>query len=353
MTQNIEEHVYIDNRNHKYVTRILPDSGITVKLDEQVENRFPTFLKDLNSDLINALQALPPSVHALVKRTCIWVNCSYRYGLLDKPRELYHSTVHHDKEWLISSHDDPQKVHGVEIYNCSEYQRSRLHWNGCGLILHEFCHLIHQFAVPGGLNNEKILKMFNSSKLNGKFQKVYRRDWAGRDIEHDMAYALVNHKEFFAEISVAFLCKAYEIIDDESRQIDHSSILYVTPPIVSPLVLVAVQKKYGRIASMHLQLPDSPYSSDEEEERDRENVNSLCGVSKYFRPCFVDDNKASVYTKGSISFCNKFFPFTCKQLQQHDSQLYQDVLSLWNDICIWVDDNEANDVISTMFCLRV
>ena len=344
---------YIDNRKHYYRERKLPGIGVTVKIGRDVENRFPTFLSDLALDLMNAIQVLPPSVHSLIKRTNIWVNSNYKYGPVEDPQELIHSAVHHDVEWLVLARDNPEKVYGVEIYNCSEYQRSRLHWNGCGLILHELCHLIHQFVVPDGLSNESIRSMFTSSKLNGKYKQVYRRDWAGKDVECDMAYALINHKEFFAEMSVSFLCKAYEDLSDELDICAYNPIVKVTPPISSPLVFALLQKKYGRHACIHLRPPESPETSDDEHDCNAESSYlQEYTLRKYLMMCFINKDDAPICSREAKSFCNKFFPFTSNQLQRYDYQLYQDMASLWNTIGSWDDDYEDEvDLVSTLFCL--
>ena len=73
-----------------------------------------------------------------------------------------------------STKDKPEKVFGIEIYNCFEYIRNRDHWNGCGLLLHEFCHLIHQLVLPDGLNNEKIKTMYEIAMKSGKYEEVLR-----------------------------------------------------------------------------------------------------------------------------------------------------------------------------------
>ena len=70
--------------------------------------------------------------------------------------------------------DLPQKALGIEIYNCNEYKRNRLHWNGCGLILHELCHLIHQLLLPDGLENYQIKEAYEIAMRSGKYENVLR-----------------------------------------------------------------------------------------------------------------------------------------------------------------------------------
>ena len=70
--------------------------------------------------------------------------------------------------------DIPDKALGIEIYNCNEYLQNRDHWNGCGLLLHEFCHLIHQIVLPQGLENEHVKMMYKMAIESGKYEEVLR-----------------------------------------------------------------------------------------------------------------------------------------------------------------------------------
>ena len=90
----------------------------------------------------------------------------------------------------IRARDRPDKTLGIEIYNCFDYRRMRLHWNGCGLILHELCHLIHQVVLPDGLDNAKVQALFEQARASGLYNRTLRRDWAGMPVCHDMAYAV-------------------------------------------------------------------------------------------------------------------------------------------------------------------
>ena len=130
---------YIDNRNHEYCVKYLTLSNCgysnegakcRVYVRPDVLDQFPNALEVLSFDVSQTISSLPTSVHNLVKRTIVWVNSSYRNGPVHEPNELMHSTAHHDEEWLKSMFDNPDKCHGIEIYNYSEYAKNRLHWNG-------------------------------------------------------------------------------------------------------------------------------------------------------------------------------------------------------------------------------
>jgi hypothetical protein len=90
----------IDNSRNVYIP-IQLGCGIRVLCRPDVLTRCPLILKDLNTDLCQCLSILPRSVHHLVKKTQIWVNLSYSYGLRDCPVVLNHSAAHHHEAWLF------------------------------------------------------------------------------------------------------------------------------------------------------------------------------------------------------------------------------------------------------------
>jgi hypothetical protein len=90
----------IDNSRNIYIP-IQLGCGIRVLCRPDVLTRCPLILKDLDTDLCQCLSILPRSVHHLVRRTQIWVNLSYSYGLRDRPVVLNHSAAHHHEAWLF------------------------------------------------------------------------------------------------------------------------------------------------------------------------------------------------------------------------------------------------------------
>ena len=68
---------------------------------------------------------------------------------------------------LQSTDDMPEKVHDIELYSCAEYQTMHRHWNGCGLILHELCHLVHHLVLTDGLDNRSVEEVYGSAMRSG------------------------------------------------------------------------------------------------------------------------------------------------------------------------------------------
>mmetsp|Transcript_31877 Transcript_31877/g.52573 ORF Transcript_31877/g.52573 Transcript_31877/m.52573 type:complete len:365 (-) Transcript_31877:804-1898(-) len=295
----------IDNSNLTYLPMHLV-CGVTVYCRPDVLTRCPQILRDLDLDVRQCLTILPRSTHKLIKRTNIWVNTTYYYGPCSKPKNVNHSTAHHHEAWLMSVLDRSDKAPGIEIYNCFDYRKMRWHWNGCGLLLHELCHIVHQFCL--GLDNAVIEQAYAQAKMSGKYDTTLRRDWAGSAKgETDMAYAMVNPKELFAELSVAYWSQGYE---DMVRK-DPESMKESSPPFTAPDVIDRLD-------------PDKQYPI-----ADRSLF--MLKVSPWCRP------KARL-----PPHCNKFYPFTRGQLECMDPQLCEILRKLWQEIENWQDDEGAD-----------
>jgi len=221
-------------------------------------------------------------------------------GPVIDPKIVYHTTAHHFAGWLLCVRDNPEKKESLEIYNASEYQRMRLHYNGSGLILHELCHIMHQKILPGGLANAMVIEIHKIAKESGKYRKVLRRDWALKDVDTDMAYCIINHKEFFAEISVSFLADCYHDVNGAGTTV----MTKCSPPFFSPDVMERIQQQA------------------------LEGYKSSC-VTK----CRVMARMDSMV----LPHCSKFFPFTKGQLRRYDPRVFKCFMKLWEFIEGWED----------------
>ena len=133
-----------------------------------------------------------------------------------------------------------------------------------------------------------------------------------------MAYALVNHKEFFAEMSVSFLADGYEELNESCRdQLNECS-----PPLLAPHVVERVcarTKNYP--VSTEFSIQNSP---------------AMTSTESWFR--FL----ARKSSKLPSMHCNKFYPFTKGQLRYVDPILFATMEQLWVEISQWVDDEDDN-----------
>jgi hypothetical protein len=208
--------------------------------------------------------------------------------------------------------DRIDKVFGVEIYDAAEFCRMRLHWNGCGLLLHEFCHIIHQFALTDGLENQRVKKAHGLVIVSGLYDCVRRRDWAGLERDFDLAYATVDCKEFFAELSVAYWSREYDPMLD--RQ-DPRRILSCSPPISEPNVVERLCSSEG-------------------------NAGATARHWSLIREVF----------RRRTPHCNKFYPFTRGQLRQYDKATFETMEKLWEEIANWKDPLNSGDDSGTTCC---
>jgi len=229
--------------------------------------------------------------------------------------------------------DAPQKAGGIEIYDCWDFLKMRLHWNGSGLLLHELCHLIHQHCLKDGLDNGPVAELYKQAKLSGRYDQVLRRDWAGLEEEYDLAYAMVDRKEFFAEISVAYLCNGYKSLN----KADPNIIEECSPPLLHPAVMERVMEHHG--------IKDNPL----------DNVDNLRSPSCWslFRgirratpkvrivdPIFAEAARSRCCV--NVEHCNKFYPFTRGQLRFYDPELFRGIQNVWREISMWDDPLQSN-----------
>lgn len=176
-----------------------------------------------------------------------------RIDILPRKTSCTHNQSHFDDTHSIGdllylsnnvvnrARDNPDKVMGIEIYNAADFCRMRQHWNGCGLLLHELCHIVHQVVL--GLQNRRVIDLYKDAQRGGRYEKALRRDWAGKEVDHDMHYCMVDHKEFFAEMSVTFWSTGYRDLD----QADTSQMEACCPPIMEPSVRKRFDGYKGRL----------------------------------------------------------------------------------------------------------
>ncbi|MBM3826129.1 MAG: zinc-dependent peptidase [Verrucomicrobia bacterium] len=110
---------------------------------------------------------------------------------------------HPGKQWLSANGRDPAMAKAVEFSNLEildrEVKRMPM------LTLHELAHGYHDRTL--GFDHPAVLKAYEAAVKAGTYATVSRRDWQGRVTTGIRAYALTNHKEYFAETTEAFFGK--------------------------------------------------------------------------------------------------------------------------------------------------
>ena len=138
----------------------------------------------------------------------------------------------------------------------------------------------------------------------------------------DQAYATINHKEFFAEMSVAFLCKGYKNLDHIRGPIEKCS-----PMFMDQTVLERYKDK-------------------------NETGNRLS--SPYYNNTGPKSNNileflSSLLPSNAHPHCNKFYPFTRGQIESYDPKLAADLCTIWSMIESWTDLDDTSCKLFRLF----
>ena len=138
---------------------------------------------------------------------------------------------------------------------------------------------------------------------------TFRRDWAGLPCDRDDAYATINHKEFFAEISVAFLSSGYT----DLNEVLINNIKLCSPPFMAPFVLERLDIRYVKASNLQKQ-------------------GRKKRIWDYFKQKQI----------GNEGHCNKFFPFTKGQLKTYDPTIALCFEEYWNIIAQYEDPQDSS-----------
>ena len=162
----------------------------------------PALLTDQNKDvaerafkaLANHLQRvkfiLPEEKVAQLQKLRIWIEL--------KNKRLGAMQYHPGRDWLMRNGHDPRLVKHVHIPNARALYQRHTWAKHPYVILHELAHAYHDQVLS--FDNKQIIDAYNAAKMKGIYENVLL--YTGRKVKH---YALTNHKEYFAEMTEAYL----------------------------------------------------------------------------------------------------------------------------------------------------
>jgi len=160
-------------------------------------------LDEVRAQLRRITMLVNPEPLAELRKVEIWVERDY-------PKRCQY---HDDATWLRENGYLPEKASTVEIAKGEEF----LNWQARPVLtlLHELAHAYHDRVL--GWNDPRIVKAFEDYRKSGKGDKVVRDH--GRVCRH---YALSNHKEYFAEMTEAYLWvnDYYPFVYGELKDVD-------------------------------------------------------------------------------------------------------------------------------------
>jgi hypothetical protein len=130
---------------------------------------------------------IPPRAGAALQRVPIWLGVNDGHA----PCAEYHPS----KDWLVNNGYNPDKANCVEIGNARKF----IDWTPRQpmMLLHELAHAYHDQVL--GFDDARIRQSFDRAKAARSYESVERNN--GRS---EKAYALTDHKEYFAEATEAY-----------------------------------------------------------------------------------------------------------------------------------------------------
>jgi len=145
-------------------------------------------LKEVGSQLYQVSRKVPASALAKIRKVRIFVQ------LRSPPRcAVYHPS----RRWLSKHNQNPDMARCVEL----SHPKAFLSWSKQQpwMLLHELAHAYHHQFLAGGFNNAEVRKCFDEARKGKQYESVLHIQG-----HTQRAYALTNHKEYFAEVSEAF-----------------------------------------------------------------------------------------------------------------------------------------------------
>lgn len=165
--------------------------GFTVLLNPQVlaEARAAAEVRaELARQFGEVTEVLPPSAVSALQKVRVWVEWSKRH---DGGAEF-----HVSQRWLEKNGYNPAKAGGIEISNSVNFVSWSRGEQPC-MMLHELAHAYHFLVLGEG--NPEITAAYRHAVESRLYESV---DYSGGGKRR--AYALVNEKEYFAELSEAY-----------------------------------------------------------------------------------------------------------------------------------------------------
>ncbi|HWB04002.1 MAG TPA: hypothetical protein VG796_13325 [Verrucomicrobiales bacterium] len=171
-------------------------AGWTVKVSNELLSKdseaTAKALELLQKQLEEIVRVVPKPAVAELQKVPLWISPGYPNT---GPRAEYHP----DAGWLRSNRRDPSMAKGVEFTNVKIFD-AECRRMPC-FALHELAHAYHDCVL--GFGDPRVILTYDKAKAGGKYNNVERRDSEGR-VTKDRAYAMSDHKEYFAECTEAF-----------------------------------------------------------------------------------------------------------------------------------------------------
>ncbi len=149
----------------------------------------------LEAQLAEIVRVVPEKAVAELRKVPLWI--SSRYANAGERAEY-----HPDAGWLRDNGRDPIMAKGVEFTNVRIFEAETRRMPN--FALHELAHAYHDRVL--GFDESRIVAAYKAAKDSHGYDRVQRRDSEGK-VREDKAYAMTDHKEYFAECTEAFFSR--------------------------------------------------------------------------------------------------------------------------------------------------
>lgn len=143
---------------------------------------------ELHHQLFRITKVLPEDKVKLLRTVPIWIELNNPYS--------NNCQYHPNKRWLEGNGYLPDKAKCVELSNAKNFLRSS-QGSQPYVMLHELAHAYHDQHLS--FNHDGIIQTYKQAKAEGGYDQVLHI--GGRKVK---AYAMTDHKEYFAEASEAY-----------------------------------------------------------------------------------------------------------------------------------------------------
>lgn len=168
-------------------------NGWTVHVSETLRSADPAAMEQalrlLEQQLREVARTLPPGPLAKLRQVRIWMS-PQPAGF--RPTGEYHP----DANWLRENGRDVAMARSIQFTNISRFAAEIRRMPA--MVLHELAHAYHDRQL--GFDEPRIRAAFDDAVKAGRYEQV-RESSSG---DRRRAYALTNHKEYFAELTEAY-----------------------------------------------------------------------------------------------------------------------------------------------------
>lgn len=202
---NIEIRRNAEKRDQDAISNSLYDareiSGWSVNISKALlaadQDKTELALKLLEVQLEEVVRVVPANAVVELRKVPLWISPEYAAA---PPRAEYHPGA----EWLRDNNRNPAMVKGVEFTNVRIFEEETRRMPN--FALHELAHAFHDRVLLDGFGNGELKAAFEAAKRSGKYNRVERQDAEGRK-QIEIAYAMTNPQEYFAESTEAFFSR--------------------------------------------------------------------------------------------------------------------------------------------------